>query len=395
MLDQLLTIQDKVARRILRPDVEQPDGRCRFAPEWLILCINNFCNLKCRMCDVGIGERASVFYANMIGDDPGSMSLDLLKRVLDSAMEFRPLPKIGLAFTEPLNHARILDFCKEISSRSFYSSMTSNGFMLPQRAEGLVQNGLDDITISVDGPPELHDTIRGRKGSFARLYDGITKLKEARERSGKNTPFIRISGTVNDLNYLHLRDLLEALAPLRPDHINIGHLSFITPEMADAHNAIYSGDFHVGRSSIGQMDLDVIDPVLLAGEIATAKKFAARQDPPLRFTFHPDLNTPEELERYYHRPEEYTGGHKCTDPFKMMMVNTDGGVIPAHSRCYNYPVGNVNDTSLAQIWNNARYLAFRQVLHQAGGTLPACTRCCGVIGKPVEKGQKSEVRVHF
>lgn len=402
MLDQLLTIQDKVARRIMRPDVEQADGRCRFAPEWLVLCINNFCNLKCRMCDVGIGERASVFFANMVGDDPGSMSLDLLKRVLDSAAEFRPLPKIGLAFTEPLNHARILDFCNEISSRGFFSSITTNGFMLPQRAEGLVESGLNDITVSVDGPPELHDRIRGRKGSFARLYEGITRLNEAKARTGKTTPYVRISSTVNDLNTLELRNLLEALAPLRPDLINIAHLSFITPEMADAHNAVYDGEFHVGRSSIGHMDLSVIDPVLLAAEIASTREFAAHLKPPLHLTFHPELSTPEELERYYHRPEEYSGGRKCTDPFKMMMVNTDGTVIPAHSRCYNYPVGNINETSLAQIWNNARYVAFRQVLHGAGGTLPACTRCCGVVGKPAEKGQKvevrnqkSEVRLHF
>jgi radical SAM protein with 4Fe4S-binding SPASM domain len=382
MIDQLLTIQDKVARRILRPDVEQSDGRCRFAPEWLILCINNFCNLKCRMCDVGIGEQASVFYANMIGADPGSMSIEMLRRVLDSAAEFRPRPRIGLAFTEPLNHARILDFCNEISSRGFFSSMTSNGFMLPQRAEGLVKSGLDQITISVDGPPELHDTIRGRKGSFARLYEGIEKLNEAKARTGKSTPLVRISATVNDLNYRDLRNLLRALAPLRPEHINIGHLSFITPEMADAHNAIYSGDLHVGRSCVGEMDLAVIDPAELAVEIASAREFAAQQDPPLYVTFHPDLRTAEELEQYYHRPEEYVGGRRCTDPFKMMMVNTDGTVIPAHSRCYNYPVGNIKETSLTQIWNNARYVAFRQMLHQAGGTLPACTRCCGVIGKP-------------
>jgi MoaA/NifB/PqqE/SkfB family radical SAM enzyme len=385
MIDQLLTIQDKVARRILRPDVERPDGRSRFAPIWLILCINNFCNLKCRMCDVGIGEQASVFYANMIGEHPSSMSLELLRKVLESAAEFRPRPKIGLAFTEPLNHARIVDFCNEIVSRGFYGSMTTNGFLLPQRAEALVKSGLDEITISVDGPSQLHDTIRGRKGSFARLYEGIVKVNEAKARLGKKTPFVRISATVNDLNYRHLHSLIAALAPLRPDHINVGHLSFITPEMAEAHNAIYSGDFRVGRSSIGEMDLSIIDPAHLADEIGRARQFAAHLDPPLQLTFHPELNTAEELERYYHRPEEYVGGRRCTDPFKMMMVNTDGSVIPAHSRCYNYPVGNVQEMSLTQIWNNARYVAFRQVLYQAGGTLPACTRCCGVIGKPAQR----------
>lgn len=333
------------------------------------------------MCDVGIGEQASVFYANMIGADPGSMTLELLKRVLDSAAEFRPRPKIGLAFTEPLNHAHIIDFCNEIASRGFYSSMTSNGFMLPRRAEDLVKSGLDELTISVDGPPELHDTIRGRKGSFERLYEGIAKLNETKARLGKRTPYVRISGTINDLNYREIRSLLQALAALRPDQINIGHLSFITPEMADVHNATHSGDFHVERSSIGDMDLSVIDPAELAEEIASAKELAAQQDPPLNLTFHPDLSTTEQLEQYYHRPEEYVGGSHCTDPFKMMMINTDGSVIPAHSRCYNYPVGNVRELSLAQIWNNARYTAFRQILYQAGGTLPACTRCCGVIGK--------------
>jgi MoaA/NifB/PqqE/SkfB family radical SAM enzyme len=333
------------------------------------------------MCDVGIGDQASVFYANMTGADPGSMTLELLQRVLDSASEFRPRPRIGLAFTEPLNHAHIIDFCNEIASRGFYASMTSNGYLLPRRAEELVRSGLGELTISVDGPPELHDTIRGRKGSFARLYEGIRKVNEAKARLGRKTPLVRISGTINDLNYRDIRGLLQALAPLRPDLINIGHLSFITPEMADAHNAAHYGDFHVERSSIGDMDLSVIDPAELAKEIASAKEFAAQQEPPLNLTFHPELSTPEQLEQYYHRPEEYVGGRRCTDPFKMMMVNTDGTVIPAHSRCYSYPLGNVKEVSLPEIWNNARYIAFRQVLYQAGGTLPACTRCCGVIGK--------------
>src|SRR5215212_4601825 len=86
LMDRLTTFQHKAATRLFGEDVNRADGVCRFAPEWLILCINNFCNLKCRMCDVGIGERASVFYANMIGDDPTNMSLDLLKQTLDGAM---------------------------------------------------------------------------------------------------------------------------------------------------------------------------------------------------------------------------------------------------------------------------------------------------------------------
>ena len=48
-MDRLITFQSKVAARLLGEDVNRADGYCRFSPEWLILCINKFCNLKCRM----------------------------------------------------------------------------------------------------------------------------------------------------------------------------------------------------------------------------------------------------------------------------------------------------------------------------------------------------------
>jgi MoaA/NifB/PqqE/SkfB family radical SAM enzyme len=371
-MDRLMAFQHKAATRLFGEDVNRADGVCRFAPEWLILCINNFCNLKCRMCDVGIGERASVFW-----------SLDLLKKTLDGAMGFHPRPKIGVAFTEPLIHVHILDFCREIVSRGFYCSITTNGFMLPRHAEALVEIGVDEITVSIDGPPEIHDRIRGRKDSFARLYDGIEKLNAARARNEQHKPRVRISSTITDLNWADLRACLAAVAPLHPDSVNFAHLSFITDAMAAAHNARYSGEWTVAHSCLGEMNLDNIDLPRLADEIGAAKAWAAGQGLPVMF--HPDLTTVDQLVRYYHEPGQYIGGTRCTDPFKMMMVKTDGTVIPAHSRCYNYPLGRVQDASLTALWNNARYVAFRRVLHQAGGTLPACTRCCGVVGKPAPR----------
>jgi len=180
--------------------------------------------------------------------------LDLLKKTLDGAMGFHPRPKIGVAFTEPLIHVQILDFCREIVSRGFFCSITSNGFLLPQKAEALVEIGVDEITISIDGAPEVHDRIRGRKGSFARLYEGIEKLNAARARLGRTTPRVRISSTINDLNYDQLRACLDAVAPLQPDSVNFAHLSFITDSMAAAHNARYDGEL---RGRIAAIASDV------------------------------------------------------------------------------------------------------------------------------------------
>ena len=94
-------------------DYARGDGFCRLPPRWLAVCINNHCNLKCRMCDVGLGDRSTMFWANFIGDAPQNMSEDLLQEILLAASAFRIPPKIALAATEPLIH--LLDFVRSVS----------------------------------------------------------------------------------------------------------------------------------------------------------------------------------------------------------------------------------------------------------------------------------------
>jgi len=138
----------RAATRVRGSDHVRADGRCRLAPEWLVLCINNFCNLKCRMCDVGLGDHDTVFWANLIGNHPQNMTLEQLERILDQAASLRPRPMVGLAFTEPFIHPRIVDFGRAVTGRGFYCQITSNGTQLPRLAEGLVEAGVDEIVIS-------------------------------------------------------------------------------------------------------------------------------------------------------------------------------------------------------------------------------------------------------
>ncbi|MFQ5754132.1 MAG: radical SAM protein, partial [bacterium] len=129
---RIQNLQRKFLRTILGDDYTRSENTCRAAPEWLVLCINNFCNLHCKMCDVGLDEKHTVFYANLIGKNPQNMTLQLLNTILEQAESFWPRPRIGLAFTEPLVHVHILDFCRAIAQRGFYCSITTNGYLLPQ-----------------------------------------------------------------------------------------------------------------------------------------------------------------------------------------------------------------------------------------------------------------------
>ncbi len=376
------------ATRVLGSDHARADGECRLAPEWLVLCINNFCNLKCKMCDVGLGDNDTVFWANLIGDHPKNMTIEELERILDQAGAFRPRPMIGLAFTEPLIHARIVDFCRSITGRGFYCQITSNGTQLPRLADDLVAAGVDELVISIDGPPEVHDRIRGKAGTFAKLAEGVERLHEARLRLGRTKPRLRLSFTITDANYDRVLEFVEAVAPLRPSAINFSHLNFISEEMAGAHNARYEGDLQVTRSNLGQIEPEQMPVDVLWAELQRVKEFARAQGPDfptLHFTPDaPDAEGPTLLRTFYREHLTFVGGRGCTDPWKLMMIKTDGTVIPAHGRCYNFPVGNVNDRPLAELWNSDRFVEFRRTLLEAGGALPACARCCGVIGKKRE-----------
>ena len=61
-----------------------------YDPQWLVLGVNNTCNLHCKMCDVGVEYNESNFYQNLVGTKPLHMPLDLFKTIADQAAQFFP-----------------------------------------------------------------------------------------------------------------------------------------------------------------------------------------------------------------------------------------------------------------------------------------------------------------
>lgn len=355
------------------------------SPKWIILGINNVCNLHCRMCDVGLGERETVFWANLIGDHPQNMSLDLLQEIVRQAAAFPTPPKFALAFTEPLIHPRAVEFAREIVTHGFHCAITSNGTTLERLADALVATGVQQLNLSIDGPEAVHNRIRGGRETFRKLYRGVEALHAAKQR--QNTPFPKLtfSFTITDQNYDQILAFLKEVVPLQPDHIILSQLNFITEGMAQRHNARYTGDLAVTRSNLGEIAPESFDIETLACELERVYAYVAAQSADFpRLTLVPDFRDPAGLTEYYQDPLTFVGGRQCTDPWKMLMVRTDGSVIPSHGRCYNVPVGSVREETLPEIWNGPRFTAFRRTLQEAGGTLPACARCCGIIGKPKE-----------
>ncbi|MCZ7600376.1 MAG: SPASM domain-containing protein, partial [Gammaproteobacteria bacterium] len=183
----------------------------------------------------------------------------------------------------------------------------------------------------------------------------------------------------------HLVAFLETLEPLAPSQVFVSQLNYITAGMAAAHNAVTGPDWHVTVSNLGDMTPESYDLEVLYADLQAARAWAAAPGRPA-VLFSPDIGDRHTLEVFYREPLTFVGGRRCTDPLKMMMIRTDGSVIPAHGRCYAVVVGNAHETPLRDIWAGEPFQQFRATLAAAGGTLPACARCCGIIGKPAEQG---------
>ena len=343
--------------------------RLFYHPEWLVLGVNNVCNLHCKMCDVGLGNNDTVFATNLIGTKPLNMPLELIEQILTDASIHFPQVKIGYAFTEPLVYPHLIKSLVFANELGLYTSMTTNGLTLPQKAESLVAAGLNEINVSLDGPQDVHNEIRGNAKSFQKAVEGLEQLA-----SMPNAPIMSVYCVITEWNIGHLETLANALKHLPLDTLGFMHTNFTTQEIAMAHNAKFGHMYEATTSNLGEINPEAYDLDALWVEMTSVKG----KRWPFDIVFSPEVQSKEDLKVFYHAPEVLMG-KRCNDAHRNIMIKSDGSVIPAHGRCYNTSFGNVYDQKLSEIWNGAVAAQFRKDLNKAGGLFPACSRCCSAF----------------
>lgn len=340
-----------------------------YGPEWIVLGVNNVCNLHCKMCDVGIEYKASNFYQNLMGTSPLNMPIELIKKIFDEAAKYFPKTKIGYAFTEPLIYPQLIESLYYAKEKHLYTSITTNALTLKQKAKDLCNDGLNDIFISLDGPEAIHNEIRGNKNSFQKAIEGIEELLKQ-----KDSPDISIFCVITQWNIGHLKEFVDYFNKFPIKQVGFMHTNFTPDFIVQKHNHIYGNKYSATISNIEQIEISKMNLNILLKEIIEIKK----TNYPFEVKFSPEISDEIKLDVFYNQPEKFIG-KICNDVYRNIMIKSDGSVIPAHGRCYNLNVGNINENSLKEIWNTKIISNFRKDLMSAGGLLPACSRCCSAF----------------
>jgi MoaA/NifB/PqqE/SkfB family radical SAM enzyme len=274
---------------------------------------------------------------------------------------------MSIIATEPLMYKPLAKAIAYARGAGLEVAVTTGGYNLPQRAEELAAAGLTRLNVSLDGPPALHNAIRGRKDVFERATEGVARFRAAARRLGIETE-IMAPFTITNLNYDRLVEFVDALAPFPFDRINFNYMTFVTKEMAAEHNSLWGERYHATEMCVN----DDVGPERVVPEVLheQIERLKARRDP--RLIFLPDYNL-QELRRFFSRPFEFMGETPCMSTWFFAQILADGGVIP-FTRCYQVKLGNINEQPFMDIWNGDRARAWRRDLREHK-RFPACVRC--------------------
>jgi len=332
-------------------------------PAWhYYLEMTRCCNLRCVMCQ----------YIHWLRETPaskqreGDLTTEEWRRVIDQ------IPRFALAtFTggEPFMRKDFLQLLEHAGKRIRTHLITNATLLTEERARRCVElapkragrAGFNFAGVSIDGPAEVHDRIRGMTNAFERSVAGVKALVAFREEAGKTCPLVHVTTVIQEPNLDHLAEMPRVVADMGGDVLNY---------TLETRSLDLPGYGKADPSSFRTSDIQSprLDAQRLADALRSTRANAAELGVELRMPDMPD----GEIVRYY-TGETNLRDFRCGSLWTNLIIGADGR---AHG-CWLRSVGDVRTSSLKQIWNGPDLRAFRKRTRK--GLYAPCAGCCFLV----------------
>jgi MoaA/NifB/PqqE/SkfB family radical SAM enzyme len=264
----------------------------------------------------------------------------LLETINDAAeMGYKVLSFSG---GEPFLYDELKTLLSHAKSLGFHTSVTTNGFFLDDRHLDPLGDLIDVLAVSLDGPPDYHNHMRGSNHAFSRLTKGLENIRERKLNFG----FIH---TLTQSNWEHIEWVFAFAADNGAKLLQIHPLELVgraTSEMTthmptdDILERLYLMCFILGSRYQDRMfvQLDVLcrDDILADPDLIYASEELADCE----------ARDPAEL-------------------LSLIVLQTDGSLVPlSHGFDRRYEVCNIHQQRLRDAWPryfSDRYTSFRQL----------------------------------
>ncbi|MDR1684857.1 MAG: radical SAM protein [Desulfovibrio sp.] len=356
------------------------DGRAAGIRQ-LSVRITDRCNLRCHTCGQW-GDKGFLHGEPLRELTARELPPERYIALLDDLAAHGHRPTVYLWGGEPMLYRGSLDILEHATRLRMPAMIATNGTGLEAAAERITAMPMLLLQVSVDGHDAVtHNAARpaaGKGDNFRAVREGLAAVNAEKARRKSRLPLTAALTTISTANARHLLDIYEAFK----DSVDlfVFYLSWwIDEASAGAHDADFTRRFgftpKLHRGWIG--DWVNKDAKALAGQLRELERRSAGPAAPA-VNILPRLTSADDLREYYGNHAATFGFDRCISIFRAVEIDSDGSMSPCRDY-HDYIVGNVREATVTELWNNARYRAFRASLSK-DGLMPVCTRCCGLMG---------------
>ncbi len=257
---------------------------------------------------------------------------------------------------EPLKNQNLWTFCRSLKHQGVKVVIQSTGLLLEPNTADIV-GSCDQLTVSLDGSPTVHDRIRQVNGCAEQLAAGVKAILA-------HSPDFAVVGrtVVQKFNCQDLHNVVRFGTEL-----GLRAVSFVA---ADVSTTAFNRPVPWDEPKISQIALSHSELCKLSRSIELLLTDYSKD-----FERGFILNTPAQLWDIYRYYKALLGQCdfppvKCRAPWISAVLEADGCVRPC---LFHAPYGNVGEKGLLEILNSKEALQFRRELKVAKDVI--CRKC--------------------
>ena len=310
--------------------------------------VANRCNSLCATCPLTFSPQEAAH----------NLGLAELERLVEQMPDLRRAVLHGIG--EPLLNRELPAMIRHLKGRGVYVLFNTNAALLTRRRQvELIESGLDELRVSIDGStPETYLKVRGIP-VFERVLENVAEMVRTRRERGATTP--RLSFWVTGLreNLPELPGVIEIAARVGVDEVYLQRMVFSNVGLAVSEQSIYRGYRAEAERYIAQAEA-------LAERLGVSFRGAGAVSPRESI-----------VERDDDDPYPWQG---CTRPLRLAYVTANGNALPCCIAPFTgepydtIVLGNYLADGVQSVWHGERYEQFRRRLYSPDPE-PACASC--------------------